>query len=72
MAIKDRLTRLERETTGYEDIPDTPLGRALESLTDEALRELISAGTARDFSFDDLPPAVRSAIIAERSTKDEY
>lgn len=65
MAIKDRLARLERAAAGYEDAPDTPLGRALESLTDEALRDLISAGT-KEVYLADLPPAVRDAIIAER------
>lgn len=70
MAIKDRLARLERETTGYEDTPDTPLTRALESLSDKELRELIAIGTAAEFYLDDLPPAVRDAIIAERSANE--
>lgn len=74
MGIKERLNKLERATALPQYEPDTPLTRALESLTDEELNELITtlrSGSANSVSLTDLPPAVQNALTVERS-QDEH
>ena len=66
MNIKDRLGRLERPAGTSDDRPLTRLESAIRDLSDDELEALVADSTSF-VDLADISPAVRNAIIAERS-----